>query len=225
MTGGPPLLRGSAGRVARLVAGAALYGYAIGSIHSPWLARWNLAKFPILLLGTTVICAAAYHVTALFLTRNASFADLWDFALDTFHDTALLLASLAPVAFFLAHVVEQPTHNSLEEYPLFLGLNVLFIALAGCLALVRRALAIRRRLALSTPRAALLVVAWLGLTLFVGGQAAWFLRPYFGIRAMDSMPVIDGARADYRGARSFYDAVWNLFDSPPLPDSYWKRPR
>ena len=60
------------------------------------------------------------------------------------------------------------------------------------------------------------VTAWLALSLFAGGQCAWYMRPFFGIGALkgDSPPFFLGTAPDFRGARSFYEAVWNLVQPP-----------
>ncbi|NQT88801.1 hypothetical protein HQ560_18685, partial [bacterium] len=63
---------------------------------------------------------------------------------------------------------------------------------------------------------------WLGVSLFAGGQVCWTFRPYFGLASMPDIPLIEGARPDYRGATSFYEAVWNLADPPLLPEDYWR---
>jgi hypothetical protein len=46
------------------------------------------------------------------------------------------------------------------------------------------------------------------------------LRPYFGVSTIKDIPFIEGSRPDYRGARSFYEAVYHLMDPPPLPEDY-----
>ena len=206
-----------------IVAAAALYGFAIGSVHSGWLARWDLAKFPLFLLLTSQICAVAYAVFARFIAARLSFREVWDLSMATYRDVAVLLASLSPVSFFLARTVVQPDARSLGEYPLFLGLNVGFIAVCGIVALVRQTLRLLRRHGIAFGRAAAVTVAWLALSLFAGAQCAWFFRPFFGPSTIEHPPVIEGWGEDYRGATSFYEAVYHLLDPPPLPDDYFLR--
>ena len=141
----------------------------------------------------------------------------------TYRDVAVLLASLSPVAFFLARAVVQPDARSLGEYPFFLGLNVGFIALCGVVALVRQTLRLLRRHRLRLARAMTVTVVWLALSLFAGAQCAWFFRPFFGPSTIAHPPVIEGWGEDYRGARSFYEAVYHLLDPPPLPADYRSR--
>jgi hypothetical protein len=209
-------------RLAGILLGSGLYGFAIGSVHSGWLARWNLVKFPLLVLLTGAVCGIAYYLFARFVAEELTFAEVWDLSMDTYRDASVLLASLAPVSFFLANAVEPPGRESLGEYPFFLGFNVALIALCGGVALVRQAVSLLRRHGVGLRQSVLITVAWLGISLFAGGQACWYFRPYFGVSSMPDIPLIEGPRPDYRGAMSFYEAVWNLVDPPPLPEDYWR---
>jgi hypothetical protein len=200
-----------------------VYGFAIGSLHGWRQACRNLLKLPLLILATSALCALAYTMTAQFIARRLRFRAVSRLALTTYRDVAVLLASLGPVSFFLARTVEQPDVTSLNEYPLFLGLNVCFIALAGTAALVRQAAALLREHRLGGRRSAQVLLAWLALSLFAGGQCAWFLRPFFGPSTIRDLPFIEGRRPDYRGATSFYEAVYDLLDPPPLPRDYHRR--
>lgn len=202
---------------------SAVYGFSVGSLHSVRLATWNLAKFPLLIFGTSLICAIGYYVFSQFITRRLRFREVVELALRTFRDVAVLLASLSPVCFFLAKTVVQPDEHSLNEYPFFLGLNVLFIALCGTVALLRQTLGLLRTHHLTLRRSVLIVLAWLALSLFAGGQCAWYLRPFYGPSTIKDIPFMEGTNPDYRGAGSFYEAVYHLFDPPPLPDGYHRR--
>ena len=37
-------------------------------------------------------------------------------------------------------------------------------------------------------------------------------------------PFIEGTNPDYRGATSFYEAVYHIIDPPPLPEGYFRPP-
>lgn len=208
---------------------SAVYGFAIGSIHSARLAAWNLAKFPLLIFVTALVCGPAYFAFTLFVTRGLTrsagagpagntnglrLRDVMAMSLRTFAGAALLLASLAPVACFVASTADPPHDGSLGEYPFFLGLNVVFIAVCGALSLGRETLRLAAEHAIPRRRAAVVLGLWLGVSLFVGGQCAWFLRPFFGPPTIADPPIIEGTRPDWRGATSFYEAVWHIV-SPP----------
>lgn len=203
-----------------ILAASAAYGFAVGCVHSPRLGTWNLLKFPALVLATACLCAPAYYLLASFIARRMSFLTVLGLAFRTFADTSLLLAALAPVSLFLALTLTPPEGPCLNEYPMFLGLNVLFIALAGSVALVRQARRFLRQHGLSLRRSLLVVAAWLAVSLFAGGQCAWYMRPFFGVRSIRSLSFMERSRPDYRGARSFYEAVWHLLNPPPLPPDY-----
>jgi hypothetical protein len=204
-----------------LVLASAIYGFAVGSVHSPLFGARNMVKFPLLILVTGLVCSVAYFLFARLFTSRLSFKQVQAMALGIYRDVSLMLASVAPVLLFLAHTVEQPTRESLCEYPLFLGLNVAFVALAGTIVVVRRSRALLSGRGISLFRALSIIAVWLVLSLLVGGQWAWYLRPFCGVSALTSdTPFLLGNMPDYRGAANFYEAVYHLFDPPPLPDDW-----
>jgi len=203
----------------------ALYGFSIGSVHSLRVATWNLAKFPLLFLATSVVCALAFFACTLPITRKLSFVEVMRTSLRTFADLSVLLASLAPVSYFLAKTVTQPTQASLNEYPFFLGLNVVFIAFGGTVALVRQALRLTKEHELRLAQSAAILFAWLAISLFTGGQCAWYMRPFFGPSTIVDPPFMEGTTPDFRGATSFYEAVYYVVAPPELPTNYFRAPR
>lgn len=203
-----------------MLLGSAVYGFAIGSEHSFRLAGWNILKFPLLLSVTSLLCTPAYYVLAQFITRRLSFADVLRLVFRAFGDASLLLASLAPACLFLTQTLTQPSGQDLNEYPMFLGLNMLFIAVCGALAVTHQAARLLKMHKLSLAKSIMILSAWLGVSLFAGGQCAWYMRPFFGVRTISVLPFMEKSNPDYRGARSFYEAVYDLFDPPPLPTDY-----
>jgi hypothetical protein len=208
-----------------LTLASGLYGFAIGSVHSLRFGLRNLAKFPLLILGTMVLCGIGYFLFASMVGARLRFGEVQRLALRIFRDTALLLAALAPVSYFLAHAMAKPDRSGLGEYPLFLGLNVCFIAFAGMLALVRAVRQFPREQAWPRRSRLLTVAGWLALSLLVGGQAAWYLRPFFGVASIagEKTPFFLGAAPDYRGSTNFYEAVYHLVAPPPLAPDYYTR--
>ena len=204
-----------------LVLASAAYGFAIGSVHSPLFGARNLVKFPLLILVTAAICSVAYFLFARLITARLSFREVQALAVGIFRDVSLMLASVAPALLFLAYTVDQPTLRDLCEYPLFLGLNVAFVALAGTITVIQRSRALISGRGISLPRGLAIIASWLALSLLVGGQWAWYLRPFCGVSALTSeTPFLLGNMPDYRGAANFYEAVYHLFDAPPLPDDW-----
>ena len=202
-------------RLAVAIAAAAAYGFSCGTVHGFRLATVNLIKFPLLILVTAATCSLGWSVFSVFLSRELDLVRVQRLSLDTFHDLSVLLAALSPVIVFLGLTVEKPRSTvELGEYPFFLGLNVVAIALCGTLALIRQAAGLLRRYGLSRMRGTAITLLWLAVSLVAGGQCAWFFRPYYGLSFMEDLPFMEGTAPDYRGARSFFEAVYHLVAPP-----------
>ncbi len=202
--------------LARACVAAAVYGGTLGAMHSVRLAALDMVKFPLLVLLTGAVCAAAFAVVARALAPNLGARAVGAVVATMFGDLAVLLASLAPVNLFLCVALEPAASAAqLNDYPLFLGLNMLAVAVAGSLAVARQGRALLHRFGVRPLRASALLGAWLALSLGVGGQGAFYLRPFFGITAVDpDPPLFEGARPDFRGASNFFEVVGHLL-SPP----------
>lgn len=207
-----------------ILIGSSVYGFAAGSGDSLRMSTWSAAKFPLLIGLTCLICAVAYYVLSQFVTRSLRFGDVMRMSLRVFGDISVLLASLAPVTWFLARTGIKPDTNGpdLKEYPLFLGLNIAFIAVCGVLALARQGVRLLRNHHLTLRKSLAVLVAWVGISLFAGGQCAWYLRPFFGWPTIEDAPFMEGSHPDPRGATSFYEAVWHVLRDAPLPREYWR---
>jgi len=200
-----------------LILASAVYGFSIGAGHSWLYATRNLLKFPLLLLCTALVCSLAYFVLARFLGTMLSFSRVQRLVLEVFRDVAVLLASLSPATLFLALTMRPATSNEdLGEYPFVQGINVALIAVCGCLAVRRQAASLLVEHRLGRGLANVLLGGWMALSLFAGGQAAWYMRPFFGIAlpGATTPPFFLGTSPDFRGARSFYEAVYNLVVPP-----------
>lgn len=204
--------------VLRTFSVAALYGYALGSVHDHLYASRNVVKFPLLLAVTAVVCAASYWIAALALGARLRFAAVQRAAWGLFCDASSMLASLAPAVLFVALVMRTSDDGQLGEYDLFLFVNVVCIALAGGIALVRRGIVLIPETAGSLRRRLTIVAAWLALSLFVGGQVAFLLRPFVGLPATRGQvpPWFLWNEPDARGATNFYAAVWQTLHGGEL---------
>jgi hypothetical protein len=199
---------------------SALYGFSGGSIDGMHGAVRSLVKFPMLIFLISTLCSLAWWLTARFLDCRLSLRATMSSALRAFADASLMLATLAPVNLFLSRAMVLPPDISLQlnEYPLFLGLNVAFVATCGTVAVVRQVGLMQKAQGVSLRRTLAVAAAWLAIGLFVGGQCSWYLCPFYGNRASEPMPFILGSQPDSRGATSFYEGVYNLFK--PLPENY-----
>lgn len=206
--------------LATLVAASAIYGFCVGSAYSWLYASRNVVKFPLMILATAAICALSYFVLARFLGTSLPFAAVQRVVLEIFRDIAVLLASLSPAVFYFGATLRPVDGRDLGEFPLFLGLNVAVIAICGCLAVAVRAAKLEQEHDLRGRRRALLVGGWMLVSLLVGGQVCWYMRPYFGIAGPSDEipPFFAGPEPNFWGARSFYEAVFFVV----LPPEGWR---
>ena len=198
---------------------SAAFGFALGSAHSELYATRNMLKFPLLIAITATVCALAYWMVARLLAAPLSFLEVQRATGRLFHDMSLLLASLSPAVLFLAWTSRANDDGKLGSYDSFLAFNMIIVAVAGSLALLRQARELFTRHGFAPSRAKFLVAAWLTLSLGVGGQAAFVMRPFFGFPATrgNTPPFFVGAEPDLRGATNFYESVWQTIQRPPLP--------
>ena len=204
--------------IATLVLASALYGFSIGSVHSTRFGLHDIIKFPLLFLVTGAACAVAYFLWACLVGGfRFRFVDVQRLAMRLYRDAALLLAALAPANLFLARTLVPPDAASLHEYPMFLGLNVGFIAAAGALALVRQVRALARYHPWSLSRRLYARVRLAGAVAArrrPGGlDAAPVLRRAQHPRRRD--PLLPRPSPDYRGSTNFYEAVRDAITRPP----------
>ena len=196
---------------AGLLLGGALYGFAIGAGKNLTYAWRSAVKFPLLLLGTAVVCNLAHVMAARFLGADLPARAVQRVNFGSFATLAILLGSLSPVVLFLGATMPPPGPRDLGGYPLFVGINMLFIAVAGALALLHQARWLRRQHALADATARRVLTCWLLLSLAVGGQLAFWLRPFFGIATLrGEPPFVLGDEPTVTGARNFYEVVWQF---------------
>ncbi|MBI5363580.1 MAG: hypothetical protein HZA53_10415 [Planctomycetes bacterium] len=202
-----------------ILLGSAAYGFALGSAHSELYALRNVVKLPLLVVVTTTVCSLSYWIAARAFRAPLGFREVQVSAWRLFQDLGLLLGSLSPAVFFVARVARATDDGKLGDYDAFLALNMACVAASGTLALVRQASELLAGRELSRTRASFLVGTWLALSLFVGGQAAFSMRPFFGFPATrgNVPPWFLGHQADLRGATNFYESVWQTIRQPPLP--------
>ena len=213
-------------RALTTLAAAALFGYALGAAHSELYATRNLLKFPLLIVITAGVCALSYYVVARSLLVPLSFAGVQRASWRLFHDTSIMLASVGPATFFIARALRATDDGRMGGYHGYLAFNFVAIAIAGSIALIRQALALLREHGVAHARATALVALWLTLTLAVGGQAAFVMRPFFGIPATRGFtpPFFLGDAPDVRGATNFFEALLLTLEHP-LSSSAWPSKR
>lgn len=166
--------------VAVILAGAGIYGAAIGLWRSGEQALFTAVKFPLILLLTTAGNALLNGVLAPLLGVNLSLRQASVAILLSFSLAATILAALAPLVLFLVWNVPPLTSPAVRDaYAVIQLSQVGLIAFAGIVANVRL-LQFLRDLAGSRAIALRLLIAWLAGNLLLGTQLTWIARPFFG---------------------------------------------
>lgn len=212
--------------LAATLAASSAYGFAIGWAHDWIYAARNVVKFPLLIVTTASLGSVSFWLVASSFRVDLGFAAAQRLAWTLFHDASMLLASLAPPVFFVASTLQAGDDGVLGRYDEFLAANMLLIATCGALALVRQAKALLAE-NLARSRAIAVTLAWLAISLVVGGQASFWMRPFFGF------PATRGARPpfflrdapDLRGATNFFEAVLQTISRPGFRASSFRASR
>lgn len=171
--------------LALIVAGAGAYGAAMGAWRDPLLGLYVAIKLPLLLVATALVDALANGLWARRFGFELGFLQSLRAVLLAFALASIVLGGLAPVVGFFALVLPGHDSSNARLAHDILGVaNVVFIALAGTIAVVRQ----RRWLAETCPElrnSHALVATWLLVNLLAGAQLSWNLRPWFGSPGLD----------------------------------------
>ena len=170
------------GYVAMIFAGAGLYGAAMGYWRSPIQAGYNVVKFPLVILTTTLGNALINGMLAPLLGLNLGFRQALMLVLMSFTIAAAILGSFAPIVFFIiwnAPSLARQTEISWATYNFVQLTQVVIIAFAGVAANVRL-LRLLQAVSGGPHVARKVLFAWLTVNLFLGSQLCWILRPFIG---------------------------------------------
>jgi hypothetical protein len=194
----PVLLRGEAGpasewvrewRVTRvllyvaiIVAGAGLFGAAIGCWRAPLQGFYSAIKFPLVVLLTALGNALLNSMLAPLLGLNLNLRQSLLAVLMSFTIAAAVLGAFSPLMFFIIWntpplVPGAPLSTTAHSF--ILVTEVAIIALAGIAANLRL-LQLLQTLSGSESVARRVMVAWLAMNLLLGSQLSWNLRPFVG---------------------------------------------
>jgi len=188
-----------------IVAGAGLYGAAVGWWRDPLQALYTAIKFPLIILLTAVGNAMLNAMLAPLLGLNIAFRQSFLAIVMSFTICGAVLGSFAPVIAFVVWNSPPLSPNAGESsgaYSFILLTFVIVIAFAGTTANLRL-LQLLRRLAGRRNVSFRVLVAWLVGNLFFGSQLSWILRPFIG---SPGLPV-QFLRADaFKG--NFYETVF-----------------
>jgi len=192
--------------LAVIVAGAGLYGAAVGWWRDPLQALYTAIKFPLIILLTASGNALLNGMLAPLLGLNIPFRQSFLAILMSFTIAAAILGSFAPIVAFLVWNSPPMSANAWDSagpYAFILLTFVLVIAFAG-IAANFRLLQLLQRLGGRTDIAARVLFVWLAGNLFFGTQLSWILRPFIG---SPGLPV-QFLRADaFKG--NFYETIFH----------------
>src|SRR5438477_12633274 len=170
------------GYVALIFAGAGLYGAAMGYWRSPVQASYNVVKFPLVILTTTLGNALINGMLAPLLGLNLRMRQSLMLVLMSFTIAAAILGAFAPIVFFVVWntpPLANGMHVPSSTYSFVLLLQVVLVAFAGVAANVRL-LRLLGALSGSDRVARKVLFSWLAGNLFLGSQLCWILRPLIG---------------------------------------------
>ena len=171
--------------VAVIVLGAGGYGAAMGWWRDPLQALYVAAKFPLIILLTTLGNALLNAMLAPLLGLNLPFRQSFAAVLMSFTIAAAILGAFSPLLAFLvwnAPPLSLPAQSG-PAYSVIKLIHVAVIAFAGTAGNVRL-FQLLRRLGGSRAVARRVLFAWLAGNFFLGSQLSWMLRPFIGSPAL-----------------------------------------
>ncbi len=175
---------------------SSIYGLTMGMNHSIGQTISAAIKLPILFTLTAIICIPSLYTFNVLLGQRFRFLQTVALMITTLGTTTILLASLAPLAFFFALTT--------QNYQFLLLMHVAIFGLCGVYGVKYLArgcnyLAFR----MEQPLNNVLLRIWIGIYAIVGMQLGWRLRPFVG----NSGSPFELFRSQESG--NFYIAVWN----------------
>ena len=168
--------------VAVIVAGAGMYGAAVGFWRAPLQAFYTAVKLPLILLLTTLGNALLNGMLAPMLGLNISLRQSILAILMSFTIAAAILGSFSPLLFFLVWntpSIAERADISFTSHSIILLAQASIIAFAGIAANLRL-IQMLRRLSGSRSVAWKILLGWLAGNLLLGSQLSWNLRPFVG---------------------------------------------
>lgn len=192
------------GIVAVAIISLALYGFTVGYWRSPLMGVFVAIKMPMLIALTLGCNALLNGFLGMLLQSGLGFrqsliALLWAFAV-----AAVLLASIAPVTFFLAWNAPAPdAPNAALAHSSYLLAHTILIACVGIFSHIH----LHRLLAHQAPSrasASLTLLSWITGNAVLGAQFSWILRPFFGTPTLDVSFLRDDP---FHG--TFYETIWH----------------
>ncbi len=184
--------------------GFGIYGFTMGYWRSPMMGCYVAMKMPLLIACTLACNGLLNGLLGILLGSGLGFRQSLHALLSAFAISALILASVAPVTFFLAlNIPEADSVQARPSHSAYLLTHTFLIGVAGLTGVIRLGKLLEsycrsRTVARST------LAAWIAGNAFLGMQFSWILRPFFGT---PSLKVAFLRENPMQG--SFVEAVWN----------------
>jgi hypothetical protein len=194
--------------VAMILAGAGLYGAAMGWWRAPEQALYVAVKLPLIILLTALGNALLNAMLAPLLGLNIPFRQSFLAILMSFAIASTILGSFSPLLAFLvwnAPAMSPDFRISGGAYSFIMLTQVVVIAFAGIAANVRL-LQLLRELGGNARVASRVLFAWLAGNLFLGSQLSWIFRPFIGAPGLEVQFL-----REHPLSGNFYEAVFRSF--------------
>ena len=206
------------GGIVTILLGTMAYGFVFGMWRAPLQGLYSALKMPVLFFATVLTSATANTMLAQVFGAALSFRQVCICMLIGLAVAASLLGAFSPVLFFLIAQLPSPGMAYLEFeltdraadpitsvywWLLIAHVSVIGAAgIAGNLKLYRLlvALQIRKRLTVA------LMVAWIGVSGFVGCELSWLLSPFLCDPTIEPHFVQQGYFEE-----NFYERMWRAF--------------
>jgi len=185
-------------RLASIVlAGGAVYGFAMGLRHSLLQAAVSAVKVPALFFITLLICLSTLHFLGLLFGSRLSLSQTLTVLLTGVAVNSVLLGSFAPIALFFL------LSGSSYEFLMLMHVAIFIICgIAGLAYIQKNFHYIRRLSGDESGNAGFLLPIWMVLYMFVGSQMAYILAPFVG---RDSTFMLFRVPQD-----NFYTYLWDI---------------
>ena len=192
-----------AGQVAMIIIGTGLYGAAMGCWRDPRQALFVAIKFPLIILLTVAGNGLINGMFAPLLGLNVRFRQSFSAILMSFVTASAILGAFSPlIAFLTWNVPPMSSHVNGAVYSFIKLMHVAAITFAGITGNARL-FQLLTRLAGNRAVAWRVMLAWLAINLFLGGQLSWILRPFIG---SPDLPVEFLRATAFQG--NFYESVF-----------------
>ncbi len=165
--------------VAVIVTGAGVYGGAMGLWRDPQQALYVAAKFPLIILLTTLGNGLLNGMLAPLLGINLTFRQSLQAVLMSHTVTTAILGAFSPIIFFLVWNAPPMSAPSPVAYPIIMLTHVAMISFAGTAGNLRLA-QLLERVSGSAAVSRRVLLGWLAGNFLLGSQLSWILRPFIG---------------------------------------------